>query len=358
MKSAFLVCILVSAAFATSADLLSLKRTDYGKKLLASIELQLAMEGPVDKVLALLQDLDDGLVQEQADHDDKHANFQAECESTLANYAYEIDTAESDKSQAEAELSFLIPAIFTAEQQLAEAKANKQATIDRKERAIDIRNKEHEDYLVRVQEHQDAISACDLATEQVLTLKSSSFLQKPTMLQLNSHLKAVKRVAPAYGGLFKLLIQIAADPQANQETVTKLINLISKLRSSFVSSLELEHSNEADAQQAHDELVESLDETISELTVYIAQTSHKLETYYAEKADSEYRKADAEGRIETFTTLYDQKKAQCEDEAAEYKKETARRQCERETIEEASTLISARLSNLSEHVSSRVEHIE
>mmetsp|Transcript_7758 Transcript_7758/g.14746 ORF Transcript_7758/g.14746 Transcript_7758/m.14746 type:complete len:359 (+) Transcript_7758:289-1365(+) len=358
MNRAFLLCLLAGVAFSATLDLTSLKRTDYGKKLLASIELQMSMEGPVDKVLGLLQDLDDGLVQEQADHDERHETYQAEAEATLTAYQGQIDQAEADLHQADSDLSVVIPAIAETERELGDAREQLAATIEAKEDAIARREKEHADYLVRVQEHQDAVSACDLATEQVLELRSSSFLQKPALLQLNTHLKAVKRVAPAYGGLFKLLLQIAADPQANQELVTKLINLISKLRNSFVSSLELETSNEDAAQQAYDELVASLDDTIIELTSRIADLELQLSSLKAAKADAEERKSDAQGRIDSFTTLYNEKKEQRDAEQAVYESETERRASERDTIEEASTLISSRLGDMSEYVSGKVEHIE
>lgn len=358
MKSAFLLCLLACVAFSATLDFTSLKRTDFGKKLLASIELQMTMEGPVDKVLALLQELDDGLVQEQADHDDRHEEYQGECDSTLSEYQDEIDQAKADKTEAVSQLSVVIPQISETEDELASAKQSLQDTLDAKETAINRREKEHEDYLVRVQEHSDAISACDLATEQVLELRSSSFLQKPALLQLNTHLQAVKRVAPGYGGLFKLLLQVAADPQANQELVTKLINLISKLRASFVSSWELEDTNEADSQQAFDELVQSLDSTIIELTDRISSLELELKSLYEQKADAEERKEDAEGRIESFTELYDEKKEQCDSEQANYESETERRASERDTIEEASQIIESRLGDMSEYVSSKVEHIE
>jgi chromosome segregation ATPase len=358
MKSAFLLCLLASVAFGTTYDLSSLKRTDFGKKLFASIELQLSMEGPVSKVLELLQELDDGLVQEQADHDDRHESYQGECDSTLTEYSNEIDQAEADKSQAESELSVLVPAIAETEKELAEAEYQLEVTVASKEAAIERRSDEHEAYLVRVQEHNDAIEACDLATEQTLELRSSSFLQKPAMLQLSTHLKAIKRVAPGYGGLFKLLLQVAADPQANQEMVTRLINLISKLRASFVSSAELEFDNEAAAQQAHDDLVASLDSTITELTGRIGSLEVELTSLEAQKADSEERKADAEDRIESFTELFEQKKAQCDAEQADYESESERRSSERDTIEEAATLIQNRLGDMSEYVSGKVENVE
>lgn len=358
MRSAFLLCLLVSVAFGSTLDLTSLKRTDFGKKLLASIELQMSMEGPVDKVLELLQQLDDGLVQEQAEHDERHEAFQEDCASTLANYQGELDQAKADKTEAASQLSVLLPQIAETKRELADAESSLESTIDAKNAAIERRQEEHEDYLVRVQEHADAISACDLATEQVLELRSSSFLQKPALLQLNTHLQAVKRVAPAYGGLFKLLLQVAADPQANQELVTKLINLISKLRASFVSSLELENENEDSAQQAHDELVESLDNTILELTDRISSLKLELTSLTAQKDDAEVRKADAEERIETFTELYNQKKEQCDSEQANYESETERRASERDTIEEAADLIESRLGGMSDYVSSKVEHVE
>lgn len=358
MKLPFLFCLLATAILATSADFKTLKRTDFGKKLLASIELQLSMEGPVDKILDLLKELDAGLVEEQAGHDDRHADFQSVCEASLNEYTTQIDRAETDQQQAVSELITLNPAISEAEHELKHALDQKAATEDRKGKSIEQREQEHEIFLERREEHLTAISACNLATEQVLQLKSSSFLQKPALIQLNSHLLAVKRAAPAYGGLFRLLLQVASDPQADQDMVVRLLTLIDKLRASFASSLSIENENEATAQQAHEDLVASLDSTITNLTGLVGELQAELRSLRFQKDDSENRKADAEQRIDNFTGLYIQKKTQCDSEQADYDSETARRHTERGTIEEASTMISDRLSGMSDYVSSKVEHIE
>jgi hypothetical protein len=355
MKSGLVLYLLTTVVLGLHQDLLPLKRSDLGKKLLSSIELQLTLEGPADKVLELLRSLEDGLAQEQTDQTSYDDQFQAECSQTLEGFSSELTRAETDKSEAVRSLAVVSPVIADAVGRLKDVSDQTQATMARKEAAIVTREDEHQAYLGRVQEHHEAIEACDLATAEVLELRSSSFLQKPPgLLQLSTHLSSIRHIAPAYSSLFKLLLQVIDSPQANQEMVARLITLITKLRDSFSTSAQLETDDESTAQHAHDELVNSLDGTTAELTRQGAELEIQISSSQSQRDAAEDRKADAEGRIVAYTTLCNDKASQCRAEQANYESETARRSEELATIKEASTLISTRLGDLSEHVSSKL----
>ena len=88
-----------------STSMASLERSDFGKALSESIQLQLKLEGGVDIVIGMIDQLADDIQAEQDQADSDFADKTDECNTALATYQANIDQAKADRTQATADLA-------------------------------------------------------------------------------------------------------------------------------------------------------------------------------------------------------------------------------------------------------------
>jgi flagellar biosynthesis chaperone FliJ len=360
MKSLSFLLLTFTLVLGAKLDLTHIKSTAFGKQLLDTVALQLTTTGAIDKVLALLQELDDSLVQEQEEADAVHEEYQRQCNQTISQYEELLAVAKSDFNQAVSDISLYEPLIEQTKAEIEGLEKQLQDTIDTKDKATAQREQEREVYKQKMIDHDEAIDACDQATQLVLQLKTSgsSFLQQPMMLEIGTHVAAVRKIAPAYAALFKALIQMSTSTTADQEMVVRLINLIDKLKQSFLDSKDLETENEDAAEAAYVELIDQLNATITALEGEIGTKKNDLASYEYKVEEAYSLKADAEKRVDTFTTLLEQVREMCRLEQVKYDDDTAARQEERDIVAEVIELIETRLTDLSEYVTEKIDSVE
>jgi hypothetical protein len=68
------------------ASLEQIERSEFGKALSETIQLQMKLTGGVDRVIQMIYDLDTAIGVEQDDHDAEYATTKEDCETTLADY--------------------------------------------------------------------------------------------------------------------------------------------------------------------------------------------------------------------------------------------------------------------------------
>ena len=355
--------LLCGIAFA-STSMASIEHSDFGHALSDSIQLQLKLEGGVDLVIQMIADLKSDIQDEQDQHDADLAAKQDECDAALTLYQNNIDQANADIAQATSDLAAWRPERDQTEADLAEAKDNLASTENEKAQAESDRVQAIEEYNTRVAENEAAIKACDDAVTLVKnyyagTALEGTFLQKRQVLvQVTSHVQAVRRVAPSFAPILKTLVQLSAAPQADSDKIVKVVNLIEDLRAKLVESLNGEHEAEAKAKADYEALIAALTSTINQLKTLINELSIKLEDLNMKIADGEDRLADGEARLEANTTLYQDKDAECNAYYDNHASETARRSGEMDTCQEAVDLLEERFADKSDYVMSKVENVE
>ena len=357
------IMLLCGIAFA-STSMASIEHSDFGHALSDAIQLQLKLEGGVDLVIGMIADLKDDVQAEQDQHDADLAAKQDECDAALTLYQSRIDQANADIDQATSDLATWRPELAQAEADLAENQANLASTEQEKAQAESDRVVAIEEYKVRVAENEAAIKACDDAVTLVKDYYAGSalegtFLQKRSVLvQVTSHVQAVRRVAPSFAPILKTLVQLSAAPQADSDKIVKVVNLIEDLRAKLVDSLNGEHEAEAKAKADYEALIAALTATIADLKATINGLEMKIEDLEAKIADGEDRLADGEARLELNTTLYNDKDEECEAYYADHVAQTARRADEMDTCQEAVDLLEERFADKSDYVMSKVENVE
>lgn len=360
MKSFAVLLATFALTLAAKLDLTHIRSNPFGKQLLDTVALQLSTNGAVDRVLALLQELDDSLVREQEEADAEHERYQKECNETLTTYGERLAEANSDYNRAVSDISTYGQLVEETEEQIDSLEKQIADTEEAKERSTRQREYEREAYAQKMIDHDEAIAACDDATTLVLQLKTSgsSFLQQPVYLEISSHVAAIRKAAPGYAGLFKALIQMATKTTANQELVVRLLNLIEKLKQSFINSKQIETTNEEDAENAYQALIIQLDNTLATLNVELGEKQNDLVTYNFRLNEAEALKEDAGQRVETYEKLIEEKEAMCDQEKKAYEEATEARQEERDIVAEVVQIIETRLSDLSEYINSKVDSVE
>ena len=342
----------------------SLEHSDFGKALSDSIQLQMKLEGGVDLVISMIDDLKNDIQGEQDDHDAAFAAKTEECNTALTTYQNNIDQATADIKQAESDLAAWVPERDQTIADLNEASANLEDSEAEKRQAESDRAAAIEDYNQKVFENEAAIKACDDAVVLVRDYYAQdsltgTFLQKRQVLvQVTSHVQAVRRVAPSFAPILKSLVQLSAGPQADQDKIKKVIGLIEDLRAKLEESLATEHADEQKAAADHAEFMEAINALINQLKTTINDLSIKLEDLNMKIEDAENRLADANGRFEANTTLWNDKNDECNAYYADYESESARRTDEMDTCQEAVDLLEERFADKSDYVMSKVENVE
>ena len=355
--------LLCGIAFA-STSMSSIEHSNFGKALSDSIQLQLKLQGGVDLVIGMIDELKNDIQGEQDQHDSDYAAKQIECNDALTLYQDNIDQANADIGQATSDLAKWRPEREQTISDLNEARDNLEDTEEFKKQTESDRLVAIEDYNTKVMENELAIQACDDAVTLVKDYYGTSnltgtFLQKRQVLvQVTSHVQAVRRVAPSFAPILKTLVQLSAGPQADQDKIIKVVNLIEDLRSKLQESLAKEHEDEKQAKADYDELIAALTNTINTLKSQINDLEIKLEDLNMKIEDAEDRLADAEGRLEANTTLWNDKNDECNAYYANYESETARRTDEMDTCQEAIDLLEERFADKSDYVMSKVENVE
>lgn len=326
MKFGYIVLLLASAAWARTDDIAKLERTSFGKVLLNTVAIQLSMNSQVSKVVGLLGDLKQGLLDEQADHQKRHDQYQEEALAAIAGYNANIAQADADLSAANQDLETYVPLLEKAVQDLADANDHLFDLEQDKGDAIYQREREREEFETRVVEHDAALAAADQAAGLVSGLNSQEvFLQKPVLAQIASQMKSVRHVAPSHAALLKVLVQISTSKHASKDLVEKCLALIQKLRASLEASKKQDADSEAATQAAFDAFIVEVDNNIAATEARIAALEVLGADYLNRVTDAKARKEDAEKRLENNIKLRDDREAARKAEEADFNAQTARR---------------------------------
>lgn len=203
-------------------------------------------QGPLDDLVEAIQNLIEDLAQKT---ETAHKNFDqttTDHNSEVARLNSEINTANTDISNG---TDMLNNVLYPAKRQLEESITQLHANIDGRnnlmEQLTNDRNADHEAFQVRVQEHNDAVSAIDEALELLRTLSSGnvSFAQ---VSRVKSSLQKITNKLPGRfeSRLAKSLLSVASSEFADTEAISNVMTLLSDVRENLVASLNQENADE------------------------------------------------------------------------------------------------------------------
>lgn len=323
--SLFLLLCLLPFSLCTKTQISSLETSKLGRTLLDTIQIHLSSKEPIQTIINMLNDMADTLQSDQTESDTKHSDFQEKCQSDLDYYNNEITESKSQIDSSTADLTNLNPQLINSQELLQSTQSNLESLQQQLTTATSQRQTESDEYNIKLQEHENTITALHEAQtifQQLIKNSDSSFLQKrsPAFIQAHSSLKkAIPSIRYGYQGVFRLLAQIVEkSKEVDQEIVQKILDLIKKINENVETSGQMEKNAEEQRLAAFEELKSILQENISHAQSDISTLSNKIESLkiaiQANQEDIDTQKERLEQRQEELTD----RSGECDNESLSY----------------------------------------
>jgi septal ring factor EnvC (AmiA/AmiB activator) len=160
-----------TATFSVFNELQEVENSDFGKKILDTIALQMKNKSPLQDVAKMLAEIRGDLSAQQLASDQLHDQQEAECANEIKEYERRITVADGIRQQAEDEIASLKQEISRLEGDIR----NKKQQLDiLNQREIDLREsraRDADDFARRQAQSVEVIGALDLIIEKFSTIK-------------------------------------------------------------------------------------------------------------------------------------------------------------------------------------------
>jgi len=257
MRFTALVCItlLVVGSFATSTEdqeainkLEAIYKTDFGKTMLNTVQLQLASGDAVDNLIELLRSIYNSINAEQQEDDGYISNIRGTCDSDVDRLRNEITAANDRANDLNDEINEKTPIRDEKVELLAQKREFEDETVDRIIALDEDKAEQDADWAAEQQEHDRATYVIERAKEVIENGFSGSFLQKnfkpASLAQVSEHFKNNSKnfKRNSWNQIFKMLGQISSTSaiQADAGAVQKIIDLIDALLEKIAESREIQ----------------------------------------------------------------------------------------------------------------------
>ena len=333
LTAIFLILSLLSSSFASKTEFTSLESSKLGKTLLDTIQIHLSSKEPIQNVLTMLNDMAETLQSDQDEADSKHSDFQDKCSSDAEYYNTEISESTDRINSANADLSSLNPKLESVQQSLSDTEANLKSLNEQLDAANTQRQSEADEYQTKEEEHENLLTSIHDAIaifQELSNESSSSFLQKRTNVfaQVQSNLKkAIPTVRSGYKGILKLLAQIVekAPEQADQDVLTKILDLLRKIKDNVENSAQIEKDAENQRIAAFEQLSSTLDKNINDAQSDIVTFNNKISTLSSEVQSDQEEADHQQQRLEQRKQQLADRTGECTNEDDAYNNDKAKR---------------------------------
>jgi hypothetical protein len=270
---------------------------------------------PVQKVIALLQDMMAKGKAEKADEATKFTRYKQFCDDTtrvkqeaIADANALMEALQADIQKAESDAAVLAEKIAELDQEIAAFEADKKA-------ATDVREKEHADYQVT---HADYSESVDSLTRATQVLKRQQYDRGQALLQV-AMLKRIpasaKRTIYSFLAMDSEVVQdplSVSAPQANayEFQAGGIVDMIAKLEDKFKDERNSLEKDEMQAKFAFEKVVQDLVSSIKKATKQRGRDA-------ATKSEREQAAAEAKGDLAETTQSRDEDTAYLNDLTAQ-----------------------------------------
>lgn len=332
--TAFILIIsLLGQAFSTKTEFLSLERSKLGRTLIDTIQIHLESEEPVETLVTMLNDMATTLEADQEEADTKHSEFQEKCQIDVSYYNTEIAESTNRINAANADIESLSPELTTIKQSLADTQANLDSLQEQLQSAQAQRDNEAEEYALKIEEHENALTIIHEAQslfQDLVSETAASFLQKKTTVfaEVHNNIKSsIKRVRSGYQGIFKLLAQIVqkAPAQADQDIVNKILDLLKKIKENIEASADIEKVAEEQRISAFEDLSSALQQNINNAQSDIVVYTNKIDSLNTAISTDEDEVNQQTERLNQRQQQLGDRTSECNDESTSYETDREKR---------------------------------
>lgn len=308
--------------------LVELDQKPMGNALLSTVHLQLEADTPVEEILELLESIALDLQQQQEQADIKHNNDVDYCREMTEFYQANIDDAKNSINYNTDALQRDRPALVDVNTEISNTEGQLAAHKDSREKAKERREQDHELFLEYNEEFEDSVSACDEAIEIVRDLKYEQKSTNIIAIQLeNIQTRITKSMSQhqrsLYGPSIAALVQVAV--KADQNTVDRIIELLTDLRDDLALAQEEDKKAEDSAQAAWEQYDIDIAETIQKTQDALDRLNQEKSRLQDSIKLAEELLAQAEEKKANNEVLLDNQNKQCNDWEEIYKRETKER---------------------------------
>eukprot|EP01016_Furgasonia_blochmanni_P011245 TRINITY_DN1500_c0_g1_i4.p1 TRINITY_DN1500_c0_g1~~TRINITY_DN1500_c0_g1_i4.p1 ORF type:complete len:437 (-),score=215.12 TRINITY_DN1500_c0_g1_i4:684-1994(-) len=422
MKSLLIVLaaasLLISASCLSTAtlDLQKIEKTDFGKQIMKTIEIQMSSEGPVEDILSMLSDLDDEIIADQEAADAIHTDLAQKCEIDLEAIHRELGVALEDKQSASEELALDVPKF----QQLTKDRDRLEEEIAATQNALveleNTRDKEAEEYNDRIMGIENALDAFNEARRIIQRLKDllgdlgdetedadndddndddgsddgedseegendeddvdnddtspSGFLQVRSKSAVSSkteslamgvlrdfrqHFQRVSITEKGFLSVANSMVQLAERNEfaTNVCLVRKLLFLIDQVMSNLNEAAVDERHAEDARVAVYEDNFEHLHDNFETLSASLSFVKDSLSALDEKIMYAKNKLEDANRRVSEKNSQYSNKQSACDSEKQNYESQTQRNEEQREIIAEIAQILNAKLAVFKQYIRDR-----
>lgn len=309
--------------------------------LVAIVGLASADDGPVTRVVSLLEELKSRIETDGAEEQKVYDKYACWCETTTARKAAAITEARTELKLLGTTILKLKGTISTRTAEIKELLGDIKENEEAQKKATAIRSRENADFVAEKTETQQALAALEKA---LAVLNANTFIETREALshvhaaveKASRHVKLNSRQRAALSQLVHGRAGAAYAPQS-----ATIQGILSDMYHTFASNLEKAEHSEATLHRNYEAL---MDVKHKEL-VTLQETSAKKQQEKAEAetilADATQNYADTEEQMKADIKFFDVTKESCEGKTEEWSKRKELRASELEGISEALKILTS-----------------
>ena len=349
----FLISLLICQSLAANTNikaqdiqfLESIRRTDFGKTLLQSLQLtaKTHSKDAVQSIVAILNQMLEDETDAQAQADAAWEQESGECDSENAQLASEIEEAQNQITQNNVNIDILNSAVAGSQASLDEANDKLVTSTNALQNLIDARETEHAAFLQNVADISATITALQQGKDLISTLLdedeseepvvedateedgTSGFFQKKgkktAFAQFTSHIRAANlKKSTKYHGFVTALLTMLSKQEivADQALVAQIVHLIDALVEQLSAELTTLAATENDAQVIFETQQTYLNSDISTLNSQIADLQSDITDKSAQVADLTADNSNLQVNVENKSQELADSQQTCADDQAAY----------------------------------------
>jgi chromosome segregation ATPase len=347
-----LICVLGAAESIFAAnkqeigiftELQSIDGSDFGKKLLDTITLQLKSKAPLGEISRLLKQIETELTEQQRKDDANHNEEERTCAKRIAQYEAAITQASATIHDEQFNIRQYERAIQLGEGQKASHESTIKVLSDREDLLRKTFKEDQDDHAKRIAQQKAVIDALTQIIPELERLRPHGNVQQALV-----ELAKIGRANP-----IGALLQVAMTLDAG--ALQRVIQHLQKLKKSVEASIADDENSQRTAEANFKAMMDELAKQKAQVKEALARTVADIEANKSKKAASEKalktarkdRKLAQDGKQKTT--------AACDEKRSRYNAQKASRQKEIDIVNKVLTIIATKLMTMQEYIKKRVD---
>lgn len=334
-----------TAQFNVFNQLQSFEKSDFGRKLLDTIALQVQSDSGVSglqKVAQLLEEIRLDLVRQQSDADAVHNAKEQECADTISNLDRCIADNTNQRDQAQQEIELLTSEISRLGIEI-QTKETQLDILNSRENELDnARERDAADFQRRQQETPEVLAALELVIEKLGTIAPNTNDDNLVLAELSK-----------IGNSNPILALVQVASTFSQEALQNVVNKMQELHNSIEASIEDDAREEQEAINEYNQLKAEISTTRVNIQNSVADLKTQLQQNQNALALQERILEEAINNIGRCQEEKVAKIAECEAARNFYAEEKESRTAELNIVKQVEAIIATKLDTIKDYLKER-----